>query len=93
MIFEVLGVDDVHKLRLKELYNTLGSARNMANKAEITHCLCGPSYTKAIRYHELKRENTNVKYLSWKWLIECSNKGKIVSMDSFLMEKDSKDHK
>ena len=45
MIFEVLGLDDVLKLRLKELYNTLGSAKNMANKSEITHCLCGVGYS------------------------------------------------
>lgn len=41
MVFEVLGVDDVMRLRLKELYNILGSVKNSPNRVEITHCLCG----------------------------------------------------
>ena len=32
MFFEVLGVDDVMKLRLKELYNILGSVKNSPNR-------------------------------------------------------------
>ena len=72
MIFDIVGVDRVHRLRLKELYNTLGSARNNANKCEITHCLCGPDYLSEARYSELKKENKRVKYLSWEWLIKCS---------------------
>ncbi len=32
MVFEVLGVDDVMKLRLKELYNILGSVKNSPNR-------------------------------------------------------------
>ena len=88
MVFEVLGVDDVHKLRLKELYNYLGSARNMVNKSEITHCLCGPSYQEVPRYKELKKESMSVKYVSWKWLIQCASVGKIVEMSKYLMEKE-----
>jgi hypothetical protein len=50
MVFDVLGVDDILKLRLKELYNALGSAKNVANKIEITHCLCGAKYSETARY-------------------------------------------
>lgn len=32
MVFDVLGLDDVARLRLKELYNTLGSVRNTPNR-------------------------------------------------------------
>lgn len=89
MVFEVLGLDDVSKLRLKELYNTLGSARNMANKSELTHCLCGPSYKELGRYWEIKKENSVVKYVNWRWLIECVNAGKIIEVEAFLMEREN----
>lgn len=32
MVFDVLGLDDVSRLRIKELYNTLGSVRNTPNR-------------------------------------------------------------
>lgn len=50
MVFDVLGLDDVARLRLKELYNTLGSVRNTPNRSEITHCLCGDKFREHPRY-------------------------------------------
>lgn len=41
MVFDLLDLNDVVRLRLKELYNTLGSVRNSPNRSEVTHCLCG----------------------------------------------------
>lgn len=44
-VFYVLMTDSVLRLRLKELYNVLGSIKNSPNKADITHCLCGDGYS------------------------------------------------
>lgn len=55
MVFDVLGLDDVARLRLKELYNNLGSVKNTPNRAEITHCLCGEKYRESQRYKDIKR--------------------------------------
>ena len=41
LIFDVIGVSSVKKQKLKELYNALGSVKNLPNKKEVTHCLCG----------------------------------------------------
>ena len=30
----------------------------------------------------------SVKYVSWKWLIQCASVGKIVEMTKYLMEKE-----
>lgn len=55
IIFDVLGVEDIKKMRIKELYNTLGSTRNTPNRVELTHCLCGESYKEAARYKDIKK--------------------------------------
>lgn len=89
MVFDVLGTDDVTKRRLNELYNTLGSAKNAPNRVDITHCLCGDKYSETLRYTEIKKENTSVKFISWKWLIDCANSGKILETEPFLMPKES----
>ena len=34
----------------------------------------------------MKKENPNVKYLNWKWLIECSKLGKIVELTQYLLD-------
>ena len=50
MVFDVLGVDDNLKTRIKELYNAFGSGKNAPNRAELTHVLCGEKYTSVLRY-------------------------------------------
>jgi hypothetical protein len=69
MVFDVLGLDDVARLRLKELYNTLGSVRNTPNRVEITHCLCGEKFRENQRYKEIRKENMSVIFVDWKWII------------------------
>jgi hypothetical protein len=51
LVFAVIMQDGVMTLRLKELYNVLGSVKNTPNKSEITHCLCGDGYSQIKRYH------------------------------------------
>lgn len=79
MIFDVLALDDVMKLRLKQLYNTLGSVKNAPNRIELTHCLCGPDFRGTSKYRDIKKDNPLVKYIDWHWILECVNQRKIVS--------------
>lgn len=44
LIFEVVGVDDGLRLKIKELVGVLGSLKMTPNKSELTHCLCGEQY-------------------------------------------------
>lgn len=88
MVFDVLGLDDVLRLRIKELYNTLGSVRNTPNRVEITHCLCGEKYKEIQRYKEIRKENNNAKFVDWKWIIDCVNTGKILDCEKYLLEKE-----
>lgn len=37
------------------------------------------------RYHEIKRENKKVVFLDWKWLIDCTNIGKIIDINNYLL--------
>lgn len=77
MVFLVIGLDAVTKLRLKELYNTLGSVRNTPNRSEITHCLCGADTEEINKFLAMFDTNT-VVFLNYKWLLECMKAGNLV---------------
>ena len=85
MVFDVLGVDESLKARLKELYNALGSGKNAPNRSELTHVLCGDKYTLTSRYKEIRKDNHSVCYVRYEWLQECALQGEIVALDSYLL--------
>ena len=86
MVFDLLDIGDVARLRLKELYNTLGSVKNSPNRSEVTHCLCSEKYRESQRYKEYKKEGHSPKFINWRWLIECVNAARIIEIDKYLLE-------
>jgi hypothetical protein len=85
LVFAVAAHDQVIRLRLKELYNVLGSVKNTPNKTDVTHCLCADGFAHTAKYRELQQENKNAVFVDWKWLIECANSGKIANATPFLI--------
>lgn len=80
--FEITGVNDILKLRIRELLCELGSKKTKPSKSEITHCLCGEDYLlepHAKRIKEIRSVNLDTQFLSLPWLFECLNTGQMTS--------------